>query len=61
MRFNDANVFIYYLASDPKYGKIAREILMRIQNEGETALTSSIVLSQVESYLKWKKKSYAIH
>ncbi len=60
MRFVDANVFIYHLAADPKYGKIARGILARIQNEDEVALTSSIVISQVGSYLKWKKKAGAI-
>ena len=56
MRFVDANIFIYHLASDPKYGKVAREILTRIQNGEEPALTSTIVISQVSSYLKWKRK-----
>ena len=55
----DANIFIYHLASDPKFGKVAKEILTRIQNE-ETALTSTIVISQVSSYLKWKKRASAI-
>jgi uncharacterized protein len=60
MRFVDANIFIYHLASDPKYGKIAREILTRIQNGEESALTSTIVISQVISYLKWKRKASTI-
>jgi len=60
MRFVDANIFIYHLASDPKYGKVAREILTRIQNGEEPALTSTIVISQVSSYLKWKRKVNAI-
>ena len=60
MRFVDTNVFIYHLASDPQFGKQSRQILSRIQNEGESALTSSIVISQVGSYLKWKKKAEAI-
>jgi len=60
MRFVDANIFIYHLASDPKFGNIARQILLRIQNGDETALTSTIVISQVCSYLKWKRKTGAI-
>lgn len=60
MRFVDSNVFIYHLASDPKYGKVAKEILTRIQNGEESAMTSTIVVSQVSSYLKWKRKTIAI-
>jgi uncharacterized protein len=60
MRFVDTNVFIYHLASDPQFGKVTRQILSRIQNEGESALTSTIVVSQVASYLKWKKKAGTI-
>ncbi len=60
MRFVDANIFIYHLASDPKYGKVAKGILTRIQNGEEAALTSTIVVSQVSSYLKWKKKTSTI-
>lgn len=56
MRFIDSNIFIYHLASDPKFGKVAKEILTRIQNEEESALTSTIVISQVSSYLKWKRR-----
>lgn len=60
MRFVDANIFIYHLASDPKYGKVAKDILTRIQNGEESALTSTIVVSQVSSYLKWKQKTSTI-
>lgn len=60
MRFVDANIFIYHLASDPKYGKVAKEILMRIQNGGEASLTSALVISQVSSYLKWKGKASSV-
>ncbi len=60
MRFVDTNIFIYHLASDPQFGKVSRQILSRIQNEGEFALTSTVVISQVGAYLKWKKKSEAI-
>lgn len=60
MRFVHANIFIYHLAADPNYGRAAREILTRIQNGDESALTSTFVVSQVSSYLKWKKKTSAI-
>lgn len=60
MRFIDANIFIYHMASDPQFGRVARQILSRIQNEGESALTSTIVISQVGSYLKWKKMARTI-
>ena len=59
MRFVDANVFVYHLASDPKFGKAAEEILRRIENE-EQATTSTLVISQVASYLRWKKKASLI-
>ncbi len=54
MRFVDSNIFIYHLAGDPDYGKIAGEILERIERE-EKAATSTLVISQVCAYLKWKK------
>jgi predicted nucleic acid-binding protein len=60
MKFVDANIFIYHLASDPKYGRVAKGILSRIQDGEEFALTSTIVVSQVCSYLKWKKKTSGI-
>lgn len=54
MRFVDSNVFVYHLAGDPNYGGRAEEILSSIE-EGEKAATSTLVLTQVCSYLKWKK------
>lgn len=60
MRFVDSNVFVYHLASDPKFGKLSKEILMRIQDGEESAITSTIVVSQVSSYLKWKQRTGAI-
>lgn len=59
MRFVDANVFVYHLADDPTHGKRAEEILTRIE-KGESAATSTLVISQVCSYLKWKKREDAI-
>lgn len=54
MRFIDSNVFIYHLAGDPSYGKRAEEILLSIEGD-EKAVTSTLVISQVCAYLKWKK------
>ncbi len=59
MRFVDSNVFVYSLAADPKYGEIAKEILSRIEG-GEQAATSTLVVNQVISYLRWKKKAASI-
>jgi predicted nucleic acid-binding protein len=59
MRFVDSNIFVYHLADDPKYGERAQEILTRIEG-GEKAVTSTLVISQVCSYLKWRKYQEAI-
>ena len=45
-RFVDANVFIYALGAHPRFGKVARGILDRIE-EGESAVTSTLVLCEV--------------
>ena len=55
-RFVDSNVFVYHLADDPAYGGRARSILKGIQ-EGEEAVTSTLVISQVCGYIKWKKRA----
>lgn len=55
MPFVDSNVFVYYLAADPTYGAVARKIIERIEN-GEEAYTSTLVIAQVCSYLKWRKR-----
>lgn len=59
MRFVDSNVFVYHLADDPVYGERAGEILSRIE-AGEATATSTLVIAQVCSYLKWKKLEVAI-
>ena len=45
-RFIDTNVFIYALTAHPRFGKVARNILERIE-EGESAVTSTLVLCEV--------------
>ncbi len=45
-RFVDTNVFIYTIIAHPRFGKIAKQILERIE-EGEDALTSTVVLCEV--------------
>jgi len=45
-RFVDTNVFIYTLTAHPRFGKIAKNILERIE-EGEAAITSTLVLCEV--------------
>jgi predicted nucleic acid-binding protein len=42
----DTNVFIYTVTAHPLFGRIARNILERIE-EGEAALTSTLVLCEV--------------
>lgn len=59
MRFIDSNVFIYHLAGDEQYGNIAGQIIDRIERE-EEAVTSTLVISQVIGYLKWRKKLQAV-
>ncbi|MGC8961966.1 MAG: type II toxin-antitoxin system VapC family toxin [Candidatus Bathyarchaeia archaeon] len=55
MRFVDSNVFVYHMAQDPRYGNVATSILNRIEDGGQAA-TSTLVISQVCSYLKWRKR-----
>ncbi len=45
-RFVDTNVFIYTVTAHPRFGKIAKNILERIE-EGEAAITSTLVLCEV--------------
>ena len=59
MRFIDSNVFVYHLAADPHYGKRATEILESIE-KGEDAVTSTLPISQVCGYLRWKRKEKII-
>jgi predicted nucleic acid-binding protein len=59
LRFVDSNVFVYHMAADPKYGGTVARILSRIE-QGEEAATSTLVINQVVSYLKWKKATTSI-
>jgi len=59
LRFIDSNVFVYHLAADPHYGKRATEILESIE-KGEDAVTSTLPISQVCGYLRWKRKEKII-
>jgi len=56
MRFIDSNVFIYHLAADPTCGQKAKDLMEKIES-GEKSVTSTLVIAQVCSYLKWKKKT----
>ena len=53
MKFIDANVFVYHMADDPMYGGVATKIIERVEGGEETA-TSTLVISQVCGYLKWR-------
>jgi predicted nucleic acid-binding protein len=57
--FVDSNIFVYHLAADPVHGQKAKKILENIQ-DGEKCATSTLIITQVCSYLKWKKKHEAI-
>lgn len=59
MRFIDSNVFVYHMAGDPEYGDIASEIMGRVE-KGEEAATSTLVISQVCGYLKWRGRDDVI-
>lgn len=45
-RFLDTNIFIYTLTAHPRFGKISKNILERIE-KGERAVTSTLVLCEV--------------
>jgi len=47
------------MANDPRYGEKASKILERIE-EGELTATSTFVITQVCSYLRWRGKSEVI-
>ena len=59
MRFVDSNVFVYHLAADPVYGQTARNLLEKIER-GEKSATSTLVVTQVCSYLRWKGRQSVI-
>jgi predicted nucleic acid-binding protein len=45
-RFLDTNIFVYTLTAHPRFGKISKDILERIE-KGERAVTSTLVLCEV--------------
>lgn len=59
MPFIDSNVFIYHLANDPEFGGRATSILTSVER-GERSHTSTWVIHQVTSYLRWKRFYAAI-
>ena len=59
MRFVDSNVFVYHLAADPTYGQTAKNLMEKIE-AGEKSVTSTLVIAQVCSYLKWKRRQNVI-
>jgi predicted nucleic acid-binding protein len=50
-RFVDSNVFIYALTAHPRFGKIAKNILERIEG-GEATMTSTLVLCEISWVLE---------
>src|SRR3990170_387393 len=50
-RFVDTNVFIYALTAHPRFGKIAKNILERIEG-GEATMTSTLVLCEISWVLE---------
>lgn len=59
MRFVDSNVFVYHLAADPTHGQKAKNLIEKIE-AGQESVTSTLVIAQVCSYLKWKRKQNVI-
>jgi len=59
VRFIDSNVFVYHLAADSTYGQSARDLLEKVE-AGEKSVTSTLVITQVCSYLKWKGRQDVI-
>ncbi|RLE48948.1 MAG: PIN domain nuclease [Candidatus Methanomethylicota archaeon] len=47
------------MANDPRYGEKATRILEKVE-EGELAATSTFVITQVCSYLRWKRRTQVI-
>jgi len=59
MPFVDSNIFVYHLAADQVYGEKAKKIIESVE-AGEESYTSTFVIAQVCSYLKWKKRENVI-
>lgn len=57
-RFIDTNIFIYSVTNHPRFGKIARKILTRLER-GEECITSTIALCEIAWVLEaMGKQSY---
>ena len=50
-RFVDSNVFVYSATNHPQFGETSRDILRRIE-EGEEAITSTLVLCEISWVLE---------
>jgi len=50
-RFIDTNIFIYSAINHPRFGKIAKHILQRVEG-GEETVTSTLVLCEVSWVLE---------
>jgi len=55
-RFVDTNVFVYVLTRDPKFFEVSKRILGRIE-DGEEALTSTVVVDEVCVFLEMHGRS----
>lgn len=51
MRFVDTNIFVYSMTNHPRFGRIARTILERVERD-EATLTSTLVLCEVSWVLE---------
>lgn len=54
LKFVETNVFIYVITAHPNFGKIAKEILTRIE-KGEPAVTSTLAIAEVCAWLEYHK------
>jgi predicted nucleic acid-binding protein len=57
--FVDTNVFVYVLTGHPEFGKVAKNILERVE-KGEPAVTSTLVLCEVAWVLEAMGKQGSI-
>jgi len=58
-RFVDTNVFVYVLTKDPNFYEVSRRILRRIE-DGEEAMTSTVVVDEVCLFLEMHNESQKI-
>mgnify|MGYP001100243016 CR=1 FL=1 len=55
-RFVDTNVFVYVLTRDPRFFEVSQRILRRIE-DGEEAVTSTVVVDEVCVFLEMHGRS----